>query len=42
MSQSHLYDQGKYVEALHLAERYVTIANQKYGQSHIQDAVMRA
>jgi tetratricopeptide (TPR) repeat protein len=31
---SRLYKQGKYVEATPLAERYVALARQRYGEEH--------
>ena len=31
---SELYDQGKYAEALPLAERYVALARQRHGEAH--------
>jgi hypothetical protein len=35
---SDLYDQGKYAEAIPLAERYVALARQKYGEEHAEFA----
>ena len=35
---SQLYSQGKYAEALSLAERYVAAARQKHGEEHTEFA----
>jgi len=33
---SRLYDQGKYADAVAVAERYVALARQKHGQDHTE------
>jgi hypothetical protein len=35
---SQLYEQGKYREAAPIAERYVALARQKYGEDHTEYA----
>ena len=35
---SQLYSEGKYVEAIPVAERYVALARQKHGEEHTEFA----
>jgi CHAT domain-containing protein/tetratricopeptide (TPR) repeat protein len=36
---SQLYDHGKYVEAIPIAERYVSLARRKHGENHVKYAL---
>jgi tetratricopeptide (TPR) repeat protein len=36
---SQLYDEGKYTEALPLAEQYLALARERYGEEHEQFAI---